>query len=158
MQPNPVTGAGVRGETSCPLPRWGGWGRGGALPEDPHPSLPPAGEGADRGTATRVLFLMSSRHTTRSAETSHATYKRDTALCMSPRYASGKADCLSEASTARASREPANVDPDPGRYMQNAQCAVNPFQTPIEAIALHASKARTPPRAAWQVAGITVNW
>ena len=49
----PEGAPGVHRETSCPLPRWGRVGVGAAaLPDDPHPSLPPAGEGAERASAT----------------------------------------------------------------------------------------------------------
>lgn len=80
--------------------------------------------------AASAPVLAAGKSPASAAETSHAIYKRDTALCMSPRYASVKADCLSEASTARASREPASVDPDPGRYMRNALMRCEPLPDP----------------------------
>jgi len=39
-------------------------------------------------------------------------------------------DCLSDASTARAAREPATVDPDPGRYARNALKRCEPLPQP----------------------------
>jgi hypothetical protein len=51
---------------------------------------------------------------------SEARYQRDAAVCLSKGYKGARNECLSDASTARASREPVTVDPDPGRYARNA--------------------------------------
>lgn len=72
-----------------------------------------------------------------NAAKSEARYQRDAAICLSSRYAGDKADCLSEASTARASREPVTIDPDPERYMRNAlkRCEPLPEADRIDCIA-----------------------
>lgn len=74
---------------------------------------------------------------TSNAAKSEARYQRDAAVCHSPRYAGVKDDCLSEASTARASREPVTIDPDPERYMRNAlkRCEPLPEADRIDCIA-----------------------
>jgi hypothetical protein len=54
------------------------------------------------------------------AAASEARYQRDAALCLSKGYKGERNECLSDASTARASREPVTIDPDPGRYARNA--------------------------------------
>jgi hypothetical protein len=56
----------------------------------------------------------------RSAAASEAQYQRDAAVCLSKGYKGARNECLSDASTARASREPVTIDPDPGRYARNA--------------------------------------
>ncbi len=53
------------------------------------------------------------------AARSEAQYQRDAAVCLSRHYKGDKDECLSEASTAKASRPPFVVDPDPGRYARN---------------------------------------
>jgi hypothetical protein len=55
-----------------------------------------------------------------SAAASEARYQRDAAVCLSKGYKGARNECLSDASTARASREPVTIDPDPGRYARNA--------------------------------------
>ena len=55
-----------------------------------------------------------------AAAQSEARYQRDAAVCLSRRYVGDKGECLSDASTARASREPVTIDPDPGRFARNA--------------------------------------
>ena len=55
-----------------------------------------------------------------SAAASEARYQRDAAVCLSRNYKGARNECLSDASTARASREPVTIDPDPGRYARNA--------------------------------------
>ena len=55
-----------------------------------------------------------------SAAASEARYQRDAAVCLSRGYKGARNECLSDASTARASREPVTIDPDPGRYARNA--------------------------------------
>jgi hypothetical protein len=55
-----------------------------------------------------------------SAAASEARYQRDAAVCLSRGYKGERNECLSDASTARASREPVTIDPDPGRYARNA--------------------------------------
>jgi len=74
---------------------------------------------------------------TGSAAKSEARYQRDAAVCLSSRYVGEKADCLSEASTARASREPVMIDPDPERYTRNAikRCEPLPESDRIDCIA-----------------------
>ncbi len=51
---------------------------------------------------------------------SQARYQRDAAICLSKGYKGARNECLSDASTAHASREPVTIDPDPGRYARNA--------------------------------------
>ena len=60
---------------------------------------------------------------------SEARYQRDAAVCRTTRV-NDKANCLSEASTARAAREPANVDLDPGRFARNALKRCEPLSEP----------------------------
>lgn len=55
-----------------------------------------------------------------NAAASEARYQRDAAVCLSRGYKGARNECLSDASTARASREPVTIDPDPGRYARNA--------------------------------------
>ncbi len=55
-----------------------------------------------------------------AAAASEAQYQRDAAVCLSRGYKGARNECLSDASTARASREPVTIDPDPGRYARNA--------------------------------------
>jgi hypothetical protein len=55
-----------------------------------------------------------------SSAASEAQYQRDAAVCLSKGYKGARNECLSDASTARASREPVTVDADPGRYARNA--------------------------------------
>jgi hypothetical protein len=55
-----------------------------------------------------------------AAAASEARYQRDAAVCLSRGYKGARNECLSDASTARASREPVTIDPDPGRYARNA--------------------------------------
>ena len=54
------------------------------------------------------------------AAVSEAQYQRDAAVCLSRDYKGARNECLSDASTARAGREPVTIDPDPGRYARNA--------------------------------------
>jgi hypothetical protein len=54
------------------------------------------------------------------AAASEALYQRDAAVCLSRGYKGARNECLSDASTDRASREPVTIDPDPGRYARNA--------------------------------------
>ena len=61
---------------------------------------------------------------------SEARYQRDAAACSTARHVNDKADCLSEASTARASREPVSVDLDPGRFARNALKRCEPLSEP----------------------------
>lgn len=60
---------------------------------------------------------------------SEARYQRDAAACRTTR-ANDMANCLSEASTARAAREPASVDLDPGRFARNALKRCEPLSEP----------------------------
>jgi hypothetical protein len=53
-----------------------------------------------------------------SAAASEARCQRDAAVCLSRGYESQRNECLSDASTARAIREPATIDP--GRNARNA--------------------------------------
>jgi hypothetical protein len=55
-----------------------------------------------------------------SSAASEAQYQRDAAVCLSKGYKGARNECLSDASTARAGREPVTIDPDPGRYARNA--------------------------------------
>jgi hypothetical protein len=55
-----------------------------------------------------------------SSAASEARYQRDAAVCLSKGYKGARNECLSDASTARAGREPVTIDPDPGRYARNA--------------------------------------
>ena len=64
------------------------------------------------------------------AAKSEARYQSDAAVCLSSRYKGDKNECMSEASTARASREPVTIDPDPGRYARNALKRCEPLQEP----------------------------
>lgn len=61
---------------------------------------------------------------------SEARYQRDAAVCLSRRYVGDRDDCLSDASTARASRAPVTIDPDPGRYARNALKRCEPLSEP----------------------------
>ena len=61
---------------------------------------------------------------------SEARYQRDAAACRTARHAHDKEDCLSQASTARASREPVSVDLDPGRFARNALKRCEPLSEP----------------------------
>lgn len=54
------------------------------------------------------------------AARSEAQYQRDAAVCLGRHYKGDKDECLSEASTAKASRPPFVADLDPGRYARNA--------------------------------------
>ena len=64
------------------------------------------------------------------AVSSQLQYQRDTAACRTPPNRPDRDDCLSEASTAFASREPVSVDPDPGRYLRNALKRCEPLSEP----------------------------
>jgi len=72
-----------------------------------------------------------------SAAKSEARYQRDAAICLSSRYTGDKDECLSEASTARAGREPATIDLDPGRYARNVlkRCEPLPQDDRLDCIA-----------------------
>ena len=61
---------------------------------------------------------------------SEARYQRDAAACRTAGHANDKANCLSEASTARASREPASGDLDAGRFARNALKRCEPLPEP----------------------------
>ena len=65
-----------------------------------------------------------------AAATSEARYQRDAAVCLSRGYKGERNECLSDASTARASREPVTIDPDPGRYARNALRRCEALQEP----------------------------
>jgi uncharacterized membrane protein len=65
-----------------------------------------------------------------SAAASEARYQRDAAVCLSKGYKGERNECLSDASTARASREPVTTDPDPGRYARNALMRCEPLKEP----------------------------
>ena len=65
-----------------------------------------------------------------SAAKSEARYQRDAAVCLNPRYAGDKDECLSEAGTARSSREPVTIDLDPGRFARNALRRCEPLPAP----------------------------
>lgn len=65
-----------------------------------------------------------------SAARSEARYQRDAAVCLNPRYAGDKDECLSEAGTARSSREPVMIDLDPGRFARNALKRCEPLPAP----------------------------
>lgn len=65
-----------------------------------------------------------------AAAKSEALYQRDAAVCLSKRYTGDKNECMSDASTARASREPQTTDPDPGRFARNAIKRCEPLQEP----------------------------
>jgi hypothetical protein len=65
-----------------------------------------------------------------AAARSEARYQRDAAICLSRRFVGDKAECLSDASTARASRAPVTIDPDPGRYARNALKRCEPLSEP----------------------------
>jgi len=67
---------------------------------------------------------------TSSAAASEARYQRDAAVCLSRGYKGARNECLSDASTARASREPVTIDPDPGRYARNALKRCDALQDP----------------------------
>jgi len=64
------------------------------------------------------------------AVSSRLQYQRDTAACRTPPNRPDRDDCLSEASTAFASREPVSVDADPGRYLRNALKRCEPLTEP----------------------------
>jgi hypothetical protein len=81
-------------------------------------------------TATALCSLPAQAAGATRPLSADAQYQRDTALCRSGKYAGDRADCLSEASTARASREPVSVDPDPGRYARNAVKRCEPLTEP----------------------------
>jgi len=49
------------------------------------------------------------------AARSKARHQRDAAVCLSRHCVGDRDDCLSDASTARASRAGLTIDPDPGR-------------------------------------------
>jgi uncharacterized membrane protein len=68
-----------------------------------------------------------------SAAASEARYQRDAAVCLSRGYKGARNECLSDASTARASREPVTIDPDPGRYARNALKRCEALQEPDRA-------------------------
>jgi hypothetical protein len=72
-----------------------------------------------------------------AAAKSEARYQRDAAVCLGPRYAGDKDECLSEASTARAGREPVTIDLDPERYARNAlkRCEPLPETDRVDCIA-----------------------
>jgi hypothetical protein len=72
------------------------------------------------GAWSAPVALAAESRSQRDAARSEARYQSDAAVCLSRRYVGDKDECLSEASTARASREPFKVDPDPGRYARNA--------------------------------------
>lgn len=65
-----------------------------------------------------------------AATRSEARYQRDAAVCLARRYVGDRDDCLSDASTARASRAPVTIDPDPGRYARNALKRCEPLSEP----------------------------
>jgi uncharacterized membrane protein len=65
-----------------------------------------------------------------AAAASEAQYQRDAAVCLSRGYKGARNECLSDASTARASREPVTIDPDPGRYARNALKRCEPLTEP----------------------------
>jgi uncharacterized membrane protein len=65
-----------------------------------------------------------------NAAASEARYQRDAAVCLSRGYQGERNECLSDASTARASREPVTIDPDPGRYARNALKRCEALQDP----------------------------
>lgn len=79
----------------------------------------PAAHGADTTTTAK-----------RNAAKSEAQYQRDAAVCLSRRYVGDRDDCMSEAGTARSSREPVTVDTDPGRYARNAIKRCEPLPEP----------------------------
>jgi hypothetical protein len=64
---------------------------------------------------------------------SEALYQRDAAVCLSRGYKGARNECLSDASTARASREPVTIDPDPGRYARNALLRCEALKDPDRA-------------------------
>jgi hypothetical protein len=78
------------------------------------PSWPLLALAAVLGTATALAADKA------SSAASEAQYQRDAAVCLSKGYKGARNECLSDASTARASREPVTIDPDPGRYARNA--------------------------------------
>jgi len=65
-----------------------------------------------------------------AAARSEARYQRDAAVCLGRHYVGDRDDCLSDASTARAAREPVTVDLDPGRYAHNALKRCEPLSEP----------------------------
>jgi hypothetical protein len=57
-------------------------------------------------------------------------YQRDQARCMKMPIHGERAECLSEASTAQAARQPVRPDADPGRYARNALERCKPLSEP----------------------------
>jgi hypothetical protein len=76
------------------------------------------------GTAPAIAAAKS------DAAKSEARYQSDAAICLSSRYKGDRDECMSDASTARASREPVTIDPDPGRYARNALKRCESLQEP----------------------------
>lgn len=57
-------------------------------------------------------------------------YQRDAAVCLSKRYTGDKDNCMSDASTTRATRTPPTLDLDPERFARNAVMRCEPLREP----------------------------